>query len=39
MIKQNLLSQEHALRITENIWGTDRLEKNCKKLGAEDENI
>jgi iron only hydrogenase large subunit-like protein len=39
MIKQNLLSQEHALRITENIWGTDRLEKNCNKLGAEDENI
>ena len=39
MIKQNLLSQGQAIRITENIWGTDRLEKNCKKLGAEDENI
>jgi iron only hydrogenase large subunit-like protein len=39
MIKQNLLSQSQAIRVTENIWGTDRLEKNCNKLGAEDENI
>jgi iron only hydrogenase large subunit-like protein len=38
MIKQNLLSQDQAFRITENIWGKERLEKNCNKLGAEDEN-
>jgi Fe-S-cluster-containing hydrogenase component 2 len=38
MIKQNLLSTEQANRITENIWGEERLEKNCNKLGAEDEN-
>ena len=38
MIKQNLLSQSHAFRITENIWGAERLEKNCNKMGAEDEN-
>jgi iron only hydrogenase large subunit-like protein len=38
MIKQNLLSQSHAFRITESIWGAERLEKNCNKLGAEDEN-
>lgn len=38
MIKQNLLSQSQAFRITENIWGAERLEKNCNKLGAEDEN-
>ena len=38
MIRQNLLSLTQAVRITENIWGTDRLEKNCKKIGAEDEN-
>jgi Fe-S-cluster-containing hydrogenase component 2 len=38
MIKQNLLSQDQAIRITENIWGEERLEKNCNKLGAEDEN-
>ena len=38
MIKQNLLSQEQAMRITENIWGEERLEKNCNKIGAEDEN-
>lgn len=38
MIKQNLLSQDHAIRVTEDIWGADRLEKNCNKLGAEDEN-
>jgi len=38
MIRQNLLSTEQAKRITENIWGEERLEKNCNKLGAEDEN-
>jgi Na+-translocating ferredoxin:NAD+ oxidoreductase RNF subunit RnfB len=38
MIKQNLLGHDQAIRITENIWGEDRLEKNCNKLGAEDEN-
>ena len=38
MIKQNLLSHDQAKRINENIWGEDRLEKNCNKLGAEDEN-
>jgi iron only hydrogenase large subunit-like protein len=38
MVKQNLLSQSHAMRITESIWGDERLEKNCNKLGAEDEN-
>jgi iron only hydrogenase large subunit-like protein len=39
MTKQNLLSLEHAARITEEIWGKERLEKNCHKAGAEDENI
>jgi len=38
MIRQNLLNHEHAYRITEKIWGSERLEKNCNKLGAEDEN-
>jgi iron only hydrogenase large subunit-like protein len=38
MVKQNLLSHSHAMRITESIWGAERLEKNCNKLGAEDEN-
>ena len=38
MIKQNVLSQDQAVRISENIWGEGRLEKNCNKLGAEDEN-
>ncbi len=38
MINQNLLSSDLAYRITEKIWGTDRLEKNCNKIGAEDEN-
>jgi hypothetical protein len=38
MIKQNVLSQDQAVRVTENIWGEGRLEKNCNKLGAEDEN-
>lgn len=38
MTGQNLLSQEQAARITGNIWGKERLEKNCSKLGAENEN-
>ena len=38
MIKQNLLSLGKAISITEEIWGGERLEKNCNKLGAEDEN-
>jgi hypothetical protein len=38
MIKQNVLSHDQAFRITENIWGKGRLEKNCNKSGAEDEN-
>jgi iron only hydrogenase large subunit-like protein len=39
MVKQNLLSASHANRITAKIWGSERLEKNCNKIGAEDENI
>jgi iron only hydrogenase large subunit-like protein len=38
MVRQNLLSQEQATRVTESIWGKERLEKNCNKIGAEDEN-
>lgn len=38
MIKQNLLSTTKAFKITEGIWGPERLEKNCNKIGAEDEN-
>jgi iron only hydrogenase large subunit-like protein len=39
MIKQNLLSHETAVSVTETIWGKERLEKNCNKSGAEDENF
>ncbi len=39
MVKQNLLSPAHAAKITGKIWGNERLEKNCNKIGAEDENI
>ena len=38
LVKQNLLSHEKAGKITEEIWGNERLEKNCNKIGAEDEN-
>ena len=38
MIRQNVLNRDHAVKITEEIWGEGRLEKNCNKLGAEDEN-
>ena len=38
LINQNLLSHEKAFKITGDIWGSERLEKNCNKIGAEDEN-
>jgi iron only hydrogenase large subunit-like protein len=38
MINQKLLSNQKAYSITEQIWGSGRLEKNCNKIGAEDEN-
>jgi iron only hydrogenase large subunit-like protein len=39
MLKKGRISIEKAFSITERIWGTERLEKNCNKLGAEDENF
>jgi hypothetical protein len=38
MMKNKKISVDKAFSITEKIWGTERLEKNCNKLGAEDEN-
>jgi len=38
MMDQKKLSREHAKKINESIWGVERLQKNCNKLGAEDEN-
>lgn len=38
MINQNLLSSEKAYKITGQIWGKGKLDKNCNKIGAEDEN-
>ena len=38
MQKNKKLSLDHAIKITEDIWGKDRLDKNCNKIGAEDEN-
>ena len=38
MMDKGTLSIEHANKITERIWGKDRLDKDCSKLGAEDEN-
>ncbi|HEX2920020.1 MAG TPA: [Fe-Fe] hydrogenase large subunit C-terminal domain-containing protein [Bacteroidales bacterium] len=38
-IKSGKLSLEKAFTITEKIWGEERLEKNCNKPGAEDENF
>lgn len=39
MMKNKGMSLEKAFDRTERIWGTERLEKNCNKLGAEYENI
>ena len=38
MIKNNVLSLDQAVRVTEKIWGEGRLEKKCNKSGTEDEN-
>jgi Na+-translocating ferredoxin:NAD+ oxidoreductase RNF subunit RnfB len=38
MEKHSKLSGEHALRIIEKIWGKNRLDKNCKKKGAENDS-
>lgn len=38
MLKKGTISIDKAFAITEKIWGAERLEKNCNKLGAEDEN-
>ncbi len=38
MLKTKTLSLEHALKITGKIWGENRLDKDCSKTGAEDEN-
>ncbi|WP_010665314.1 [Fe-Fe] hydrogenase large subunit C-terminal domain-containing protein [Marinilabilia salmonicolor] len=37
MEKHSKLSGEHALKIIEKIWGKNRLDKDCKKKGAENE--
>jgi iron only hydrogenase large subunit-like protein len=39
MLKKGTISIEKAFDLTERIWGAERLEKNCNKAGAEDENI
>lgn len=38
MLSKGTISIEKAFQITEKIWGNERLEKNCSKPGAEDEN-
>jgi iron only hydrogenase large subunit-like protein len=38
MQKNHKLSTEHALSIIEKIWGKQRLDKNCNKIGADNEN-
>ncbi len=37
MEKHKKLHGDHAIRIIEKIWGKDRLDKDCKKIGAKDE--
>ena len=38
MMKTKTLSLDHARKITSAIWGKNRLDKDCSKTGAEDEN-
>ncbi len=37
MEKNRKLSNDHAIRIIEKVWGEERLNKNCNKKGAENE--
>jgi iron only hydrogenase large subunit-like protein len=39
MEKHHKLSPEHSMNIIGKIWGKDRLEKNCNKIGANNENF
>ncbi|MGQ1788027.1 MULTISPECIES: [Fe-Fe] hydrogenase large subunit C-terminal domain-containing protein [unclassified Saccharicrinis] len=39
MEKSKKLSSEHAIRIIERTWGKDRLDKDCKKIGAKNEGM
>lgn len=39
MLKKGTISIDKAFELTEKIWGSERLEKNCNKPGAEDENF
>ncbi len=39
MEKSKKLSSDHAFRIIERTWGKDRLDKNCKKIGAKNEGM
>ena len=39
MEKNSKLSGDHAIRIIEKIWGKDRLDKDCNKMGAKHESI
>ena len=37
MERNKKLSPEHAFSIIEEIWGENRLDKNCNKKGAEND--
>jgi iron only hydrogenase large subunit-like protein len=38
MLRSGMLTPDHALKITADVWGDDRLTRDCKKIGAKDEN-
>jgi iron only hydrogenase large subunit-like protein len=38
MIDQNLLTPEEGCRIIEDIWGAEKIENCCKKIGTNDKN-
>ncbi|MFC0878307.1 [Fe-Fe] hydrogenase large subunit C-terminal domain-containing protein [Saccharicrinis sp. FJH2] len=39
MEKHKKLSPDHAIKIIEKVWGKSRLDKDCTKKGAKNENI
>lgn len=39
MEKHKKLSPDHAIKIIEKVWGKDRLDKDCSKKGAKNENF
>jgi hypothetical protein len=39
MVSNGKLSDDHAVRIVEKVWGKGKLDKDCSKKGAKNEGF